>query len=506
MMLGSLFSGPRRWVSILVVSVLAAGGLALAVYGVARRDIRVYYVLRGLDEDPGAKMADIRALDLEYRPALARALLRGGRSYPAQMALTLVLLGEPYYDRATVLGALEEDDPLVRQCAAAALLRRETKSPPSTVPDPIFTVMSEWVKEIHTPWLATALDELMSYSDPRLPAILIPLAAARSEDGARGSGNELLLSIGRANENRREAVRLLRDYADAPGVIDVLEDVVRREKESDEVQMEAWKSLTSAGNAGDPDLYWLGARSDKDIVRQVVANNLEWVEDPRVVPILIHLAEDENEVARRGAISSLIARRAPELLDNLLYWAEDSYAPIRGDLASAVDIYRREAFVPFVVWCLTDTQPNVVEKALVALFRMTKQYFGFEDVWQNYLWNRPLEVGSQGQARSQIVRDFMADEPRKEAALKAWSEYRPPRYGDEDRLVHLVRQLGHRDSRNVRRAIRELARITGRTEGLPKEVLDPGADVQAEADAVYRFMNGGREPVIASWKAWLDTR
>ncbi|MCU0727581.1 MAG: HEAT repeat domain-containing protein [Planctomycetes bacterium] len=506
MMLGRLFSGPRRWLAIGSVTLLAAGVLALLVFAVAGRDIRVWSVLRGLDEDPGEQMAAIRALDIEYRPALGRALLRGGRSYPAQMALTLVLLGEPYYDRTTVLRALGEDDPLVRQCAAAALLRREAKAPPSAVPDSVFRVLSEWVKEIHTPFLDTALSELFAYSDARLPDLLVPLAKARSEEGARGSGNDLLLEIGRANATRREAVRLLRDYTSAPGVIDALKEVVRREPESDEVQMEAWKSLTSGGYAGDPDLYWIAAKSEKDIVRQVVSNNLEWVQDPRVVPILVYLAEDENEVARRGAMSSLIARRAPELFDHLLYWAEDSYAPIRGDLALAVDVYRREDFIPFAVWCLTDGDPLVVEKSLVALFRMTKRYFGFEDVWQNYLWNRPLEVGSQGEARSQIVREFMVDEARRKAALDAWTEYRPPRYTDQDRLPHLVRQLGHRDPANVRRAIREIRRITGRDEGFPKEVLEPAADVQAEADAVYRFMHGGREAVIASWKAWLESK
>ncbi len=494
----------KVWVAVAVLVLVAAGVFA----AVARRDIVVFYTLSGIDDDPAQGMDDIRALDLPYRPALERALLRGGRGYPAQMALTLVLLGEPYYGRAAVEQALASDEAVVSRSAAAALLRRDVTVPPGPVPDRVFAVLAEWVRDIHSPWLDSALAELGSYRDPRIPELLLPLALARSEDGTEGlSGNELMLRVGRANLNREQAVKSLRTYVpSAPRVVAGLEELVRREKEADLVQFEAWKSLSAGGYAGDPEIFWIAAKSTRVLDRQVVANNLEWVKDPRVVPILLYLAEDENEVARRGAINSLIAQRAPAVFDNIYFYGEDSYNPIRGDLATAVDIYGREEFVHFAAWCLTDDDPVVVEKAVVSLFRLTKTHFGFEEVWQDYVWNRYLEGGQEGEARSKIVKDFMVDAERKEKTLAAWADKYPPRYTDEARLPHLVRMLGHRDSRNVRRAIRELRRITGRDTGLPPEVLDPSAPVQAEADAVYRFMHGERDKVIADWQEWLKSR
>jgi hypothetical protein len=203
-------------------------------------------------------------------------------------------------------------------------------------------------------------------------------------------------------------------------------------------------------------------------------------------------------------VDTLMDKRVPDLMDNLEYLAEDWFASIPGDLAWAVRNQGRDDKIPYVVHCLNNTDPVVVEKSLVVLFRMTRKHIGFTtESWKEFSWDLPLMGGEPGRTRSKAVRDFMSDIPRKDRAIARWNVDYPPAYTDQDRLPHLIRQLGHADSRNVRRAMRELKKITGRADGFPPECLDPTADLAAEADAVYRFMTEQKEEVMAEWEKWL---
>ena len=130
---------------------------------------------------------------------------------------------------------------------------------------------------------------------------------------------------------------------------------------------------------------------------------------------------------------------------------------------------------------------------------MTGKHYGFDDKqWARY--SRPAGGGRQ----YEMMQEFGNDIERKNLALEQWgAEYEF--HTDKERRRHLIRMLGHQDRKNVRRAMKELAKITGRKEGFPESVFDPEADTTQEANDVYRFVDEkGCEPVIADWMRWLE--
>jgi hypothetical protein len=146
----------------------------------------------------------------------------------------------------------------------------------------------------------------------------------------------------------------------------------------------------------------------------------------------------------------------------------------------------------------------VVEKSIVVLYGMTRKHHGFSEAeWQKFSWDRPLMAGEAGRSRAAAVRAFMDDEERKKEAIAQWNADYPPAYTARDRLPHLIAMLDHKDARNVRRAMRELKDITGRTDGLPQACLDPAADAVEQADATAKFMQEDKAAVIADWEKWL---
>ncbi len=478
-----VWKGRRKWVTLAVAVLLAAWAVSAA----AGRDIRLWWILRGLDDEPEAAAREIRALGPGYREALGRAILRGGRSLEAQLRLSLIAYGEPFYGRDLLRRALRSEEPSVRRSAAQAFLRMGYSVPPGPIPDDVLAVLRDWAREPAAPRLAEALSDAGRYRDPRMADVLaeVLLTDYQPEDE-----NELA----RLLDNRQTAARACRPYVGEAKVREALRTVLRREKESGMVRMYAVRSLAGGGAADALDVFEAASRDSNPFVRQALAENLREVKDPRVIPILTRLLEDPKETVRRGAVDTLIAKRAPVLMERIRYLAEDSFSSIKGDLAEAVDVYRRKDLVPFLAWCLSDPDPIVVEKALVALVRLTRRHYGFTDAqWNAYRW--PKKAGD----RSRVVQAFMNDEARRREAVDRWVAEFPPRYTDRDRLPHLVKQLGHADPENVRRAIRELVKITGRAEGFPPAVLDRGAKPEEEADALYRFMHGGREKIIEEW-------
>jgi hypothetical protein len=484
-------------------AILAAVVVVLIViWSVAGNDIRVWWTLSDYGEEPISTETALRSYGLSHRPALRRALLRGGRRFPEQFRLSRLMLMEPYYDTAILQEALESEDPLVSRAAAAALLDFRITSPPSAVPNDIFEVLENWTHDLDSPDLNFALQCLSGWRDPRVAKLLAGMVLLRSEDKVSG-----LVNIGRANGNRETAARLLRHYISDPKVVEALRTVAFRDVESRIVMMHAIKALAAGGYSEDLEIYWNTARSDNVLARQALAADLISVRHSGVIPILTFMTLDVNEVVRRHAVDTLMDKNAGVLLDSLGFLAEDWFSSIRGDLAWAVRHFNRMDLIPYVAWCLTDTDPMVVEKAIVALWVMTKKHHGFGDEeWSKFSWNRPLLAGEVGRGRAQAVRDFMNDEERKAEAVAAFNREYPPAYTDETRIPHLIRQLAHADSRNVRRAMRELVRITGRKQGFPPECLDPKADTQAEANAIYRFMTEERDDVIGEWERWLNPR
>ncbi len=493
-----LLTGWRRWILVAVV-VLILLSVAWSIYG---KDIQVRSTLRGYADDPVKTEKSLLAYGLPYRPALRRALLKGGRDFPVQYRFSRLMQWEPFYDGATLDGALGSEDLLVARAAATAILNSRRTSPPSTVPDDVMAVLEDWAKELASPNMDIGLGNLVYWRDPRVAKMLAKMVVARSEDHESGA-----LNIGLANRNREFAARQLRHYVFDPIVVEALCTVADREVESPTLGMHALKALAMAGYDKDIGIYWRGARSKHVLKRQALAADLESVRNPEVIPILVYLTNDANEVVRRHAVDTLMDKRAPELMSSLEYLAEDWFASVAGDLAWAVRHYRRDDKIPYVVHCLKHTDPVVVEKATVVLFALTRKHYGFtEEAWKGFAWDMPLMAGEGGRTRSAAIREFMNDEERKNQAIAQWSEDFPPAYTDQDRLPHLIRQLDHADSRNVRRAMRELKRITGRTEGLPAVCLDPNADLTEESNAIFKFMTEDKEAVIAEWEKWLAGR
>jgi len=477
-----------RWArtALVVAGVLV---LLLVFRALAKDDLVVWSTLRKLDDDPVVAEREIRALGRPYQDSLGRALRGGSRRFKDQLFLSEILLTDPFYARGLIKEALGSEDPLVSRAAATAFLRLDRAPEPGRVPDDVFAILEDWVDEPADARLGMALAALTGYRDDRLAPLLV--AVLRSAPSG-------LDEYGRAklDHNRSTAARLLVFYVEEPGVVDCLKEIVSREKEGKQVQHRAWKALASSGYRAEPELYWKAARSGDPLVRQVVASSLQFVEGEEIVPILLALLADRDKVVRRNAIEALWRKRVPVLMDEIHYLAEDSFGSLKGDLAQAVGDFRRKDLVPFVAWCLLDHDPVVVEKAIGELNRMTGRHHGFDAAqWGRYENANVL-------ARINMMKEFINDEDRRKAAAKAWKEDFPPGYGDEDRVAPLIRQLAHVDPDNVERAMRQLARITGRKEGFPPEVLDASAPDGAKVLAVDRFMREDRDKVIADWKAW----
>ena len=487
-----LLGGWHKWVTLGVVVLL----LALLVNGIFGKRIRLAWIAGDLENRPEEVMEEIRALGSPYRSTLRAAILRGGYSLVEETLLFQVALS-PTFDLAISLRpALASEDPVVSRAAVLADLDwdRDGRAAGNPVADDVYGALVRWANEdtSNSPLLGAALNRLKAYRDPRVAVVAMSILDARS-------AGEDLESIGRANSARAAAAQLLGSYPEEPGVFDALVAIVKRERgdESSWVQTYAWQSLAFGGYAEDPELYWIAARSENDLIRQMVASNLERVQDPRVLPILELLLADRREVVRRGALDTLIARRAPIIVEQAEYLAEDQFSSIRGDIVDALGLLRKKEKIPFVAWCLTDTDPIVVEKTILSLLKLTGQTWVFTGPQYRDFeldWNK----------RQKLIADLMIDEPRKELAVQEIGAAHGGIYGPEDRIPHLIRMLGHADVENVKRAMRLLAELTGRKEGFDPALLDPAAADDAEADAIHRLMTepGVREKLIADWQTW----
>jgi hypothetical protein len=491
----------RRWIrrGLVLLGVLV---LLLVAHGLFGKDLRMWWLLQDLETEPAATQKAIKGLGWTYRSSLRRSLLAGGRSFAAQLRLTEIALAEPYYLKDAVNRALESDRPEVGRAAAVAVLKNGITVPPGPVPDAVLRVFRDWCGTPSARDLHAGLNHLGGYRDPRLIDVLLPLVRAGPEEGVDSPAQ-----YKRAVTNRRITARVLRIYLDVPGVVEALKEVAEREEDIELVQVSVMQALLHDGKNVDRKMALKAARSGNVYVRQVIANNLERVREAWVGEVLVILLEDENEVVRRGALEGLTKRRDPLVMKELHYLAEDSFGFIKGDVAFAVGRYRRVDLIPFLVWCLEDPDPLVVEKTLVSLARMTGEHHGFsEQEWGQFKVGQPIMPGPAGLARSKMIKAFMNSDQRKRTALAIWSEKHPPRYTDADRVPHLIRQLRHKDSRNVQKAMRTLVRITRRDVGFPAEVIDLRAPEGERSSALHRFIENDRDRVAAEWESWHRER
>jgi hypothetical protein len=476
------------WRGFVVIGV-AVTVLVVVVLMFFKRDIRLWFLLRDFDERPQEVAGELRRLGLPYKDALGRALLAGGRDIGPQFELTMTIAQEPFYSVQAVREALDSKDPIVRRAAALAALSLEPAGPSRRLPPGVLEVVKEWAEDPSAPYLSHALKSIQTYEAPEARAILTRLLRAKSEGTEAGV-------VARSIENREAAALVALRYAKDPDVRAALLEVAGRKTEGPLVRMRAWQSLMGGSDALEEDMLAAGAREGDNLIRQVIAEHLRHTSREVAVPLIRILIEDPLEVVRRGALDSAIRHRLPMVMDDAWYLGEDHWEAIRGDVAEAVDIYRREDMIPFMIWTLSSGDHIQVEKALVGLHRMTGKHHGFDDDQWGIYTRAP-------DRRNEILKEFSDDVERRDTALAKWGE----EYGvhtDQDRRRPLIRMLGHKDRENVRRAMRELHRITGRKEGFPPETLDPKADIQKEADAIHRFVEmGGAEKVIADWNVWL---
>ncbi|MHC4861104.1 MAG: HEAT repeat domain-containing protein, partial [Planctomycetota bacterium] len=382
-----LVTGWRRY-AVLVVAVLVLAILVSVIWG---KDIRVWWVLQGIEDDREKTLEQLRLFDLPYRDAIRGAVLRGGRILTYQADLCGILLGAPYYDRDTVEGCLADEDPVIRRAAAMALLRHDVNTPAGPVTDAVLEVLRDWGEDSSAMWLDGGLAYLSFYRDKRLAPILLSIVTDTTPD------TEDLQAIARSNSAREVAAQRLAPYIDEPGVIEQMRVVLAREKESEYVKLRVLHTFLKGGYSEDLEVFWMAARHENPHIRQVLADNLEFVKDPGVIPVLEFLLDDTEQVVRRGAVLTLARKRHPVVMDDIHYLAEDSYGSIKGDLAEAVKDYRRDDLIPFVVWCLSDYDPVVVEKAIVTLGRMARTHHEFD-------WERYKRIGRDPLGRMNLVK------------------------------------------------------------------------------------------------------
>jgi len=486
-----LLAGSRKW----AWAALAVALFAMIVLALRWKDLRVAWVLSDLDDEPEATAEALRKdLSLPYKAELREAYLEGGRRFSAQVYLGKVLAQDPFYMSDTVREAMDAEDAEVRRAAAVTFLEIsfDPRTPPGRMDDRALEVFEEWAAEPAHASLFLFIQRLGYYDDERLAE---PLAEILASEAPQDS----LDAIGRSNRNREASAKALKRYADREIAMDAFRTVIERDEESDMVQAYALQGLGRGGGGDDPELWGKAARSDSTVKRQVAASNLRYVEGAWAVPLLLRLSEDVNNVVRREAIDSIAEQGAPEYLDHVHYWAEDSWDSIRGDLPGHLHDLGVKDHTPLMAWILREHDPLVVEKAYVALVKTTNEHHGLTDEkWDVFK--------SQMRRRAGIMKELMVDEERKEEAILEWSGGPDRFYTDEDRVPHLIRQLRHAARENVERAMNELARITGRREGFPPALFRDDLGVEKEANEWFRFMESDREKLSADWKRWWEAR
>jgi hypothetical protein len=463
---------------------------------------------------------EIAALGPPARPVLEGILEDGSSARVRKTWVAAILLREPFFARAAVERALGSAHAPTARAAAAALLGGdggetaprlgEVAAPRATPhewdPAPAVPVLLAWMADRADPESAVAARLLgrIPPGDPRVrdallaaveeaPAIADPAAAAAAK-ARKPVVVSAIHSLGSWVGSDPEV---------APRVSKVVARLAKMEGAEAEWDLQAHAlDLLEAtrGRGVDEGLMELLAKSPNAVVRQKVSGAL--VAFPGSAPgrILAGLAGDDWPVVRRSAVRALGSRKDPLLLELAPYLVEDSLVWVRAETLLAlghltgVDPEGCRAAVPLLVSCFETPWPGmvpepgsaaaaswdnslaeIVENCAVSLNRITGRSHGFrpEDL---------LDWKKRGEVALRLVKDPEA----RARAVAEWRTSVPPR-PEEARVAPLVKRLEDRDPDNVLRAMRELTRITGTSEGFPAGILERAGDDTPNRNAIREW-------------------
>ncbi len=520
---------------------LGAAVLLGGAYAVFRTPLRVWWIaLRGAPpastEAREAAAADLRALGPEVRGSLLGLLRAPGGSRAKKSWIAEVLLREPFFARKQVEDCLASPDPATARGAAFALMEgvedeedvrpvvvtpglprpRPVRREPTWDPTPAIPVLVDWLRDRadldarH----AAALLGRVPRGDARVPEALLAAVEELPSLVGPGAGDLQLRKFAVMS-----ALQSLHLHAKDPQVVSRVCKVVAWLEKSGladagwDVEREALTLIErSGGNGVDFDLLQALARSRSNIVRQRLAGVLGDVQGPGVVEAIRELLRDESEVVRRAALTSMKDRRDRRLFDLVPYLLEDSYVFIRsdalrhvGDLCP-VDPERARTLVPLLVAALEEPWPGgrpgdrnpmlrggraeVIANAAFSLHLLTRRHPGFEE----------SEFGTDWKGMQKKCESLASDPAARAKIVEEWRTTVPP-VPPEARVAPLVQHLEDRSPANIVRAMKELKRITGASEGFPPEVLEDVPDETGARNAVRAWMKTpGCAETIEKWK------
>lgn len=541
-----------------------AAGLAVVLGGawlLLGTPVKVRWIVaRGAPPAPPHAAAtaagELRAMGSAARAPLASLFLDGSTPLSRKAWVASVLLRAPFYDHATVEGALASPEKAVARAAAFALMEGEeflsrggagsfqeavarvsdrgpvaAKNAPLETwdPAPAIPVLVEWIRDVSDPDVAFAALLLGK----------IPPGDKRVRDALLGAVEEVPKFLGKETgpeAGRRkilvvDALQSLLAWAkDDPETASRVAKVVAWIEESGHTD-DAWDVQTyglrlfevARGRGVDPALLRALAKSRNSIVRQRLAHTLENTSGAETGELLRDLVGDEVPTVRRAAIYTLRKRKDPMLLDLLPYLLEDAHIYCRADTLKSVGELRGvlpdriRSVVPVLVACLEEPWPGppidpasplapyfsgaraeVVEGAALSLYMITNRCPGF--VIPAADGGKPELAILDNRKRSDIAAGLAADPAKRRAVADEWHQT-VPAWPESNRVPSLVQRLEDRDPECVLRACRELARITKETAGFPPSLLVQGKD-DTEARNLIREMRkkGEWAKVVEAWK------
>lgn len=529
--------------------VQAAVALGLAVVVAAgwswfRVPIRVRWLVhRGAPPAEGTPSREavegLRAMGREARQPLLDLILHSGEPWENKAWAAAVVLRSPFLADRELRDALKSPDPSTARAAAFALMDgQETESfeetraeqmqrisgmrPPGTKGDGFdateaLPVLLDWVadgKDRHTGFAARLLGQVPP-GDPRVPEALLKIVEESPDllkDGTTDAnvGRKLvvvdaiqsLLQYAPRNEDVVRRICAVLGRMQAGGMVDSTWDIQRYAMDLLEL---------SRGRGVDYDVLGMLAKSESQILRQRLAGVLGDLQGP-VSGLLEQLLADEHPLVRQGALISLANRRDPMVLRRARFLVEDSYIFLRsialkkvGDVY-AVDADAARALLPLMLTCMEEPWPgdpvpnyaaqhdggvlDVIESCLVSMTRITGLHPGFDKIADLADHRKTAAVARAIAGRTEEGR----------RVLDTWAEVVTAEE-PEVRIPWLVEHLEKdADPENLLRAMRELHRLTGRSDGFPEGVLpQTGNDTEAR-NTIRRWMKDGRALCVAAWR------
>ncbi len=524
--------------------ILSAAAVAAVGYAFLRVPLRVQWlVARGAppaDEARSREAADaLAAMGPAAGDALRAVFLARGTTWDRRAWVASRLLRAPFYAREEVAAALTAGPPQAARAAAYALLGGERSAgfgetlgdvhrsrsglaPPARDsaawdPAPAVPVLLEWVADGDDPGAGIAA-RLLGRIPPGNPAIPEALLKVVEEAPALLASSPVTVEVGLRKLVIVDCIQALLRYApDHPDVVRRICRVVAAlgdegtEERGWDIRRYSLDLLElSRGRGMDFDAVLPLAEGPNRILRQKLASMLGEVRGP-VGPTLLRLAADESPMVRRNAVASLALRKDRDLLLQVPYLVEDSFIFLRADaIRHAGDIHGVDpglarALLPLLVSCLEEPWPGdpiptypgqrdpgsveVMSSAMLTLKRLTGLHHGFAE--ENEI--------ADPRRRDALAKRMLEEPALREEILAKWREVAPPRPATE-RLPYLVEHLSDRDPENVLRAMRELQRLTGRSDGFPPEALRMTGDDTDARNAIRTWMGSGRSKALETWK------